>query len=113
MEEITIRMFRDAQGRRPFPEWLGSLRDKQAIARIQIRLARLRSGNFGDCHGVGGGVQELRVFLRPGYRVYFALIDPRTVLLLNGGTKDTQRSDIAQAKEWFDEYRAQGGEAGD
>ncbi|MGD9730273.1 MAG: type II toxin-antitoxin system RelE/ParE family toxin [Nitrospiraceae bacterium] len=48
-----------------------SLKDYRARAKIRVRLDRVSLGNFGDCHGVGEGIQELRVNYGPGYRVYF------------------------------------------
>ena len=38
--------------------------------------------NFGDCHGIGEGVQELRIDFGPGYRVYFGQEGATIVLLL-------------------------------
>lgn len=62
-------------------------------------------GNPGDVSPVGGGVSELRIDYGPGYRVYFARRGA-TVVLLGGGDKQTQDSDIARAKflakEWND-----------
>ena len=62
-------------------------------------------GNLGDCHGVGDGVQELRIDYGPGYRVYFGQVGSTIVLLLCGGDKSTQAKDIEQAKRYWSEYR--------
>lgn len=71
-----------------------------------IRIRRLSLGNFGDVKPVGEGVSELRIDYGPGYRVYFHRRGEVLVLLLVGGTKKTQGSDIAKAKqlarEWED-----------
>ena len=56
-------------------------------------------GNFGDVAPVGDGISELRIFYGPGYRVYFVQIDTVVVVLLSGGDKATQQSDILKAKE--------------
>jgi len=82
-----------------FSTWLRKLRDLQALARIQIRIRRLSLGNFGDVKPVGEGVSELRIDYGPGYRVYFQRTGSLLVLLLIGGTKSTQQSDIAKAKK--------------
>ena len=88
-----------------FSTWLRKLRDLQVLARIQIRIRRLSLGNFGDVNPVGEGVSELRIDYGPGYRVYFHQTGNVLVLLLIGGTKQTQKSDIAKAKKLAKEAR--------
>ena len=82
-----------------FANWFDSLRDYRAKARIQARIDRLELGHFGDVAPVGEGVSELRIFYGPGYRVYFVKRGLVIVILLSGGDKSTQDSDIAKAKE--------------
>ena len=69
---IEISEYLTPDGKAPFSEWLKSLRDRQARARILTRLNRVRLGNFGDCKTLGDGVFELRMTFGPGYRVYLA-----------------------------------------
>lgn len=80
-----------------FAKWLDSLRDLQARARIQARIERLASGNPGDVAPVGEGVSELRINYGPGYRVYFKQRGRELIILLAGGDKRTQASDIKLA----------------
>jgi putative addiction module killer protein len=88
---------------REFEKWIGSLRDRRAVARIGIRVDRLTFGYFGDVKPVGGGVSEMRVDHGPGYRVYFAQKGTIAVLLLCGGDKSSQARDIRKAKDlWRD-----------
>lgn len=54
-----------------FAAWLERLKDRNARARIQVRLDRLALGLAGDVKSVGSGVSELRIDYGPGYRVYF------------------------------------------
>jgi putative addiction module killer protein len=58
---IEIFRYQRKDGREPFTEWLESVRDKMAQARIRIRLRQVETGNFGDCEAVGEGVIELRI----------------------------------------------------
>lgn len=81
-----------------FARWLGSLRDRRAVAKITDRLKRASNGNFGDQRSVQSGVYELRVDYGPGYRVYFFQRGKELVILLCGGDKRTQKADIAEAK---------------
>jgi len=82
-----------------FSKWYENLKDRKARARIQARIDRIEMGNFGDVAPVGEGVSELRIFYGPGYRVYFIQRDTVVVILLSGGVKSSQKTDIAKAKE--------------
>jgi putative addiction module killer protein len=83
--------------RRVFAKWLGGLRDRQARARIQVRMDRLGLGLAGDVKPVGSGVSELRIDYGPGYRVYFKHQGRDVVILLAGGDKRTQDRDTKRA----------------
>lgn len=101
---ITIRYYVDRHGRAPFETWLEGIADRQARARIKIRLDRLARGLFGDTKALGGGIEELRIHHGPGYRIYYGRIGGLVVLLLCGGTKDRQRKDIARARAYWVDY---------
>ena len=83
---IEVFRYQSDDGTEPVTDWLQSLRDKQAQAKIRIRIKRLEAGIFGDCEHVGDGVLELREHLGAGYRVYFGRHGQRIVILLCGGT---------------------------
>lgn len=93
------------EGKDLYQEWLNGLRDQAAKARITVRVNRMAAGAFGDCKPVGGGVWELRIDQGPGYRVYYAQAGKRLVLLLLGGDKRKQQSDIAKAVECWKQYQ--------
>jgi putative addiction module killer protein len=80
-----------------FAEWLDALRDVRAKARILMRLRRLSLGNFGDWKPLEKNVGELRIDYGPGYRVYLTRRGGSVVILLAGGTKNSQRRDIKRA----------------
>ena len=81
-----------------FAKWLRGLRDRKAQARILTRLDSAKLGNLGDCKAVGAGVREMRIHVGSGYRLYFVERKSKIVILLCGGSKSSQRSDIAKAK---------------
>ena len=82
-----------------FAAWLAALRDREARARIQVRIKRLGLGLIGDAKPVGEGVSELRIDYGPGYRVYFTRQGNALIFLLCGGDKRRQQRDIEQALE--------------
>lgn len=88
-----------------FERWLAGLRDVTARVAVARRVDRLRRGNFGDVKPVGGGVSEARIHSGPGFRLYFVQSGASIVLLLCGGTKRTQASDIETAKLLWRNYR--------
>jgi putative component of toxin-antitoxin plasmid stabilization module len=81
---MELRFYQTAARRQPFAEWLAALDDRQARARIRVRLAMLAAGNYGDIESVGEGVMELRIDWGPR----------------------TQDKDIKRAKDYFKDYKA-------
>jgi putative addiction module killer protein len=82
-----------------FDRWLKALRDLRARSKILSRIDRLSLGNPGDVAPVGDGVSEMRIHHGAGYRVYYIQRGEDYVVLLCGGDKDSQASDIAAAKK--------------
>ena len=102
---LEVRYYVTTAGKVVFRDWFDGLRDRQAQARIRMRLVRLERGLLGDVEPCGEGVSELRIDWGPGYRVYFARAGREIVLLLMGGDKRTQSADIKKAKEHWHDYQ--------
>ena len=82
-----------------YKKWFARLRDTVAKARILVRLRRASLGNYGETRDLGDGVSEFKFRFGPGYRIYFTERNGELIILLAGGDKSTQSSDIAKAKE--------------
>ena len=83
-----------------FDKWLLKLKDLRAKAKILIRIQKLeKDEHFGDCEPVGEGITELKINYAKGYRVYIKEKEGKIIVLLFGGDKSTQQSDIEKAKE--------------
>jgi putative addiction module killer protein len=86
-----------------FMEWRRELRDTKAKIAVDRRINRMELSNFGDHKFCRDGVWELRIDVGPGYRVYYAISGTQVVLLLCGGDKRTQDTDIDRAyRYWLD-----------
>ena len=86
---------------KPLPEftsWLDQLADAAIRGVVVSRIKRLERGLLGDVEPVGDGVSELRIHVGAGWRVYFTQRGAQVVVLLAGGSKRTQKSDIRRAK---------------
>jgi putative addiction module killer protein len=103
--ERVLEYYTVPNGSAPFRKWFDSLRDRTVRQIIDVRLARLRCGLFGDCEPVGDGVMELRIHIPSGVRIYFAQRDQKIILLLCGGIKRTQYRDIAKSKSYWSDYK--------
>jgi putative addiction module killer protein len=101
---MDVRYYVTKSGVDIVDEWIAGLADDRAEARIFARIERLSRGNFGDHKSLGGGLFELRIDTGPGYRIYCTMIGRTCVLLLCGGDKRKQSSDIQRAREYFTDY---------
>jgi putative addiction module killer protein len=102
---VEVRHYINNAGKDVFDEWLSELTDPRAQAKIAVRINRLAAGNFGDCKSLGRGLYEFRIDWGPGYRIYYAMIGQRCILLLCGGDKRKQAADIERAVAYFDDYK--------
>ena len=100
-----IIIYADKSGHEPYLNWIDNLKDKKNQQRIRARIRRLAEGHYCDCHSVGEGILELRMFFGSGYRVYFGEDDGNIVILLCGDDKDSQSQDIKNAKEYWKDYK--------
>lgn len=81
-----------------FTEWLDGLPDARVRGVVVARIKRLSLGLMGDVAPVGDGVSELRIHLGAGWRIYFVKRGSQLLVLLAGGSKRTQKTDIKRAK---------------
>lgn len=102
---IELRRYITSEGKDVFGDWLSKLKDARAQAKIVIRLDRMSLGNFADCKPLRGGLCEPRIDWGPGYRVYYAMFRKTSALLLGGGDKRKQSSDIEKALARLAEYK--------
>ena len=102
---MEVRHYLTESNRDPYQEWLDGLKDIRARVAIQRRIDRLVSDNFGDHKFCRDGVWELRIDTGPGYRIYYAQTNQMIVLLLCGGDKRSQKSDIDRAVKYWDNYQ--------
>jgi len=76
---------------------LNDLADASVRRVVVARIKRLELGLAGDVKPVGGGVSELRIHVGAGWRVYFVRRGAQVIVLLAGGSKRSQKSDIRRA----------------
>lgn len=91
--------------RSPFRDWHDGL-DAQAAAAVSVAIGRLADGNTSNVKPIGEGAAELKINRGPGYRVYFGWDGSLLVILLGGGTKQKQQTDISVALRRWRDYKA-------
>jgi putative addiction module killer protein len=106
---LEILRYVTSAGRDVFGEWLAKLKDARSQAKIAIRIDRVALGNLGDCKPLREGICELRIDWGPGYRVYYAMLGKTRLLLLAGGDKSAQSSDIERAIARLNDYKKRTG----
>ena len=80
-----------------FKDWLFGLKDGMTHRSLARRLDRAQGGNLGDVKPVGECVFEMREFFGPGWRMYYVQRGDVLIVMLGGGDKSTQSTDIAKA----------------
>ncbi len=101
---FEIKYYITEGGKEPFWDWFETIKDARTRRIVSDRVYRLQSGNTGDCRSLGGGTHELRIHYGPGLRVYFGKETRVIVVLLCGGEKQTQETDIKQAHAYWKDY---------
>jgi len=77
-----------------FEKWHDSVKDLKAKIAIARRIERAEHGNLDDAKTLGNGISEMRIDIGAGYRIYFTMREKVIVIVLTGGTKNSQPSDI-------------------
>ena len=102
---FTLLRYATEDGKVPITEWLAGLKNTKTQVIISDRLDRVESGLLGTVNTCREGVCELKIDYGPGYRVYYAKVGKTVLLLLCGGDKRTQRSDIDTAVEYLRDFK--------
>jgi putative addiction module killer protein len=101
---LDVVQYETRGGRCPFADWFNRL-DAQAALKVRTAIARMEAGNPADSKSIGDGVWERRIDWGPGYRLYFGHDGRQLIVLLTGGTKQRQQTDITRARELWADYR--------
>jgi len=96
----------DVEKTDPFEKWHTKLKDLSGKIAIARGIDKMQHGNFGKSAPVGEGVSELKIDVGPGYRVYYIIKNKEIIILLHGGDKSKQQSDIEKAKNMAKEYKS-------
>jgi len=82
-----------------FDVWLDGLKDPTTRLRLSRRLDKAQRGILGDVKPVGDGVSEMKEHFGSGWRMYYTKCGDTLIVMLGGGDKGSQKSDIAKAKQ--------------
>lgn len=105
MNTYEIERYKTPNGKVPITDWILSMKDHTALKAVVRRISRLENGNFGDHKVCSDGVWELRIDVGPGYRIYYGLAGTKLILLLCGGDKRAQSSDIFHAVQYWHDWQ--------
>lgn len=107
MKTYEVESYKTEAGDKPFQSWFDNLKDSKARTIILSRLERASHGLLGDWKPIGGsnGLFEMRIHFGPGYRLLYAIVGQKLILLLAGATKQDQDRAIAKAREYLADYQ--------
>jgi putative addiction module killer protein len=101
---LSIAEYVREDGSNAYRAWFDGLH-AQAAAKVATAIVRLELGNLSRVKWIGA-IGEYRIDWGPGYRIYLAKDGGKLIILLGGGTKQRQQSDIERAKAMWAEYKA-------
>lgn len=106
--ERKAQEYQTEAGEAPFRDWLVSLKDARAKAKITKAVTQMEAGNFGDHKPItsGSGLQERRIDYGPGYRIYYITEGDELIILFAGSDKSDQQTSIDTAKKYLADYSA-------
>jgi putative addiction module killer protein len=100
---LTVVEYVREDGANPYGAWFDSLH-AQAAAKVATAVVRLELGNLSRVKWIGT-IGEYRIDWGPGYRIYLGKDGDRLIILLGGGTKQRQQTDIDRAKAMWAECK--------
>ncbi|AZL62921.1 MULTISPECIES: type II toxin-antitoxin system RelE/ParE family toxin [Enterobacter] len=105
--DYVVERYRTRDGKVPFEEWVTKMKrkDPELAFRILLRIDRAEKGNFGDYRYLREGIWELEIDCGPGYRIYFAVQHRKILLLLIGGDKKSQKTDVKLAIDYWKDHQ--------
>lgn len=101
--KFTIHEYIKTDGKSPYADWFKSL-DHIAATKVTVAVLRLSQGNTSQLKWFKG-IAEYKIDYGPGYRIYLAKDHDTLLILLGGGTKKTQKSDIKKSIMFWHEYK--------
>lgn len=87
-----------------FKRWVQRPRNRLAVARLNAHFSKVTLGHFGDAKSVAEGIFEIRTYHGLGFRLYNSRDGTKVVVLLCGGQKDAQTSEIERARQLAEEW---------
>jgi putative addiction module killer protein len=100
---VNVQEYLSKDGSSPYQKWFDAL-DTMAAAKVVVAKSRLELGNTSSIKWFDG-IGEYRIDWGPGYRIYLLQDGKHLIVLLGGGTKKNQQSDIERAKRLSQDYR--------
>ena len=95
---MKVQEYLSEDGSSPYQKWFQKL-DTMAAAKITVAKARLELGNTSNIKWFDG-IGEYRIDWGPGYRIYLVQEGKQLIILLGGGNKQSQQTDIERAKKF-------------
>lgn len=104
MDKKIIEYYISEDGGEPFNKWFFKLDNRNQFIILKFINRVTVGGSKKNIKSLKDGVFEVKISSGPGYRVYFAEDGDKIILLLLGGDKGSQKSDILKAKKYWSNY---------
>lgn len=104
---IEVVIYETENGACPYINYVSSMKDKQAQSKILETVTRIECGQMPKTEPLRKGLQEIKIHLGEGHRVYFYLDGQTVVVLLSASNKRNQSKEIEAALGYLADYKRQ------
>ena len=102
---INIIAYETEHGVCPYERFLDSMKDKEAKSCVLLYIQRMERGLIGNSKSLGSGLQEVKIQIGAGYRVYYYRDGQELIILLGGSSKKKQEEEVKRARNCLADYK--------
>ena len=104
---IEIIEYTTEMGICPYRQYVINMKDKTAQSQLLKAITKMEAGLLKNTRSLDSGLQEYKIDVGEGHRIYFYRDGQMLIVLLAASTKADQDREIDRAKNYLTDYKRQ------